>query len=153
MNSPCHASAAQTVWYRAVDVGYSVITSTLRWLATMVHPGNVRPSIPCARRIVSVRPTQQARQSAVQSRSDGVVSFATGLDELERILDAHRRDRVRPEIQLNDAPRSNNSCAGRSDLPLELTGVWFKQGRRVGDVDLSRDPKGGWFEMYAEKTG
>jgi hypothetical protein len=94
---------------------------------------------------------QQTRQSAVQSRSDGMVSFATGFDELERILDAHRRDRARPEVQLNVAPKSNDSWASRSDLPLGLTGVWFKQGRRFSNVHLSRDPKGGSFAMYAEE--
>ncbi len=153
INSLCHASGDHSVLGRAINVGYTTVVSTVRRLATMVHPRKV-PRYTTSSRLT--RPAQTVPQvwySDRRSHSDGVVSCASGFDELERMLDAHRRDRSHTKTS---SPRSRNFI----DSPAEvdnclpgLAGVWFQQGRHHGEVDLGRAPKHGWFEMYAEKTG
>jgi hypothetical protein len=153
MNSPPYAPGAQSVWNRATNAALDAIASVVRRLGTMGHsdklPGNSR----CSRRMRSARAVQQIPLGDVRSHPDGVVSFATGFDEFERILDAHRRDRVSTQLPVCPSPKSDDAADDSVDVLTELTGVWFKQGQRHGDVDLSRGPKRGWFEMYAEKTG
>src|SRR5688572_4107990 len=141
MNSQRHVSGTHSGWNRAINIGYGAITSTIRRLATMGHSNNVQLDTHCSRRMGSARATQQVPHRDVPSHSDGVVSFATGFDQLERILDAHRRDRVSTEMQLCDEPKSNDSWADSDDVLPEMTGVWFKQGQRYGKVDLARGPK------------
>jgi hypothetical protein len=145
MNSVPYAPGAQSVWNRATNAGWYAIASVVRRLATMGHSDNVQSNSRCSRRMRSGRAIQQIPLGDVQSHSGGVVCVATGVDKLERILDAHRRDRVSTQLEACPSPKSEDALDESADVLPELTAVWFKQGRRYGNVDLSRSPKRGWF--------
>src|SRR5687768_1034137 len=94
MNSVLYNSTAHFVWGRLVIVGRDAIISTIRRLAIIVHPERVFSNISSPRRIVSAQALQWARRTEFDAHSRHSVSYATGFDEFERMLDAHRRDRT-----------------------------------------------------------
>ena len=145
-------SEAHSVWQHSVAHGCSAVASTLRRLTLFVRGDAIAVQITVPRCPAPLRAMRPVSPLDLDSNVSHVVSYASGFDDFERILDAHRRPQPMTEIPRRTSPSHANTCGCNDDVLPGKAGVWFSQGRQRGVVDLSHSPKHGWFELYVQKT-
>lgn len=106
-----------------------------------------------ASREISFSRSDRPFLAAAGPRGAGQTLFCvSGLDALEQIAAA--MPRKVPEKAAN-TPLSDDNFSDRrpaNDRDLAFPSVWYSQGRVYGKVNLARDPKRGWFEIFVPKS-
>jgi hypothetical protein len=133
---------SNSLWRRVADMGSNFL-GTFR-----ITGGSAKRSLH------TIPPSQKCSSLPVVAppHIEGGLFCASGLEGLERILEAMPRKTT--GLELAPCVRTKQQSTHRRDNEIpELSGFWFSHGRLHGKVDLRREPKRGWFEVYANEAG
>jgi hypothetical protein len=135
--TPHHISRAHlpNIWHRVVKVGRGLM-ETFR-----AAPSGPKLS----------RRAFRASCAPVTTRTNRKLHCASGLEGLAQIVEAMPRKTTGSELALQPF-ESHRPVQGLGNELPELSGVWFSRGGLHGKVDLSSQPKRGWFEVFATEA-